>query len=142
MRADEYCEYCRRRGECGNGKCGLDCPLIIKKEDDSMSKIKKELQKLFLFQREAFFSNHELYGDDWEKKEEMITLTEEAISAMIRVINATGTDYSELEKTLQLSKVEQQNMMFMSLGLMRSQLAEHHKRAYYIVYATISEVGY
>lgn len=98
-----------------------------------MKKVKQELQRLYLFQRKAFFSNHELYGEDWEKKEEMITLTEEAISAMIRVINTTGVDYSELEKTLQLSKVEQQNLMFTSLGLMRSQLAEHHKRAYNII---------
>lgn len=107
-----------------------------------MVKLKKELQKLYLFQRQAFFSGHELYGEEWEKKEEMVTLTEEAISAMIRLISTTGIDYSELEKTLQLSKVEQQNLMFISLGLMRSQLAEHHKRAYYVIYSTITEAGY
>ena len=107
-----------------------------------MSKLKKELLNLYLFQRKAFFSNHELYGEDWEKKEEMITLTDESISTMIRLINKTGIDYSALEKTLQLSDVEKQNLMLISLGLMRSQLAEHHKRAYYIIYATITEAGY
>ena len=107
-----------------------------------MSKLKEELQKLFLFQRKAFFSN-ELYGEDYEKKDEMLTLTDEAISSMIRLIKQkTGVDYSELKKNLQLSKAEQQNMMFMSLGLMRSQLAEHHKRAYYIIYDTITKAGY
>lgn len=107
-----------------------------------MSKLKKELLNLYLFQRKTFFSEHELYGEDYEQKEEMLTLTDESISAMIRLINKTGIDYTMLEKTLQLSKAEQQNMMFMSLGLMRSQLAEHHKRAYYIIYAAITEAGY
>ena len=107
-----------------------------------LSKLKTELQELYLFQRKAFFSNHELYGEDWEKKEEMMVLTDEAISAMIRVISKTGVDYSELEKTLKLTKVEEQNLMFTSFGLMRSQLSEHHKRAYYIIYATLTEAGY
>lgn len=106
-----------------------------------MSKLKEELEKAYLFQRKAFFSGHDLYGEDWEKKE-MLILTEEAISAMIRLISATSVDCSELEKTLQLSKVEQQNLLFMPLVLMRSQLAEHHKRAYYVLYSIITEIGY
>lgn len=104
--------------------------------------LRKKLQELYIFQRKAFFNNHELYGEDYEKKEEMFTLTEEAISSMIRLISSTGVDYSALERTLQLSKIEEQNLMFMSLGLMRSQLAEHHKRAYYVIYSTITEAGY
>ena len=128
--------------------CSIDCSgdcviyLLQKGKVNDMSELKTKLQELYLFQRKAFFSNHELYGEDWEQKEEMMTLTDEAISSMIRVISKTGIDYSELEKTLKLTKVEEQNLMFTSLGLMRSQLAEHHKRAYYIIYATLTESGY